>query len=201
MPGTLEGLRVVDLTTVIMGPWAAQMMGDMGADVIKVETPNGDISRGMGPGRNKGMAACFLTTNRNKRSIVLDLTQKDGVKALRRLIGTADVFMHNFRPKVMEKFNLGYETFKDTNPELVYCAAYGFRADGPWANKPAYDDVIQTASGLCEMQELLSDQPRYVPTLMADKTSAYAVFSAILAFLQMKSFLFEIRNLTNFVSF
>ena len=181
MPGTLEGIRVIDLTTVIMGPWAAQMMGDMGADVIKVETPNGDISRGMGPGRNKGMAACFLTTNRNKRSIVLDLTQKDGVKALRRLIGTADVFMHNFRPKVMEKFNLGYETFKDTNPELIYCGAYGFRADGPWANKPAYDDVIQTASGLCEMQELLSDQPRYVPTLMADKTSAYAVFSAILA--------------------
>ena len=181
MSGTLEGIRVVDLTTVIMGPWAAQMMGDMGADVIKVETPNGDISRGMGPGRNKGMAACFLTTNRNKRSIVLDITQDDGVKALRRLIDTADVFMHNLRPKVMKKFNLGYETFKKTNPELVYCGAYGFRADGPWADKPAYDDVIQTAAGVCDMQKLLSDQPRYVPTLMADKTSAYAVFSAILA--------------------
>ena len=181
MPGTLEGIRVIDLTTVIMGPWAAQMMGDMGADVIKVETPNGDISRGMGPGRNKGMAACFLTTNRNKRSIVLDITQDDGMKALRRLIETADVFMHNFRPKVMKKFNLGYETFKETNPDLVYCGAYGFRADGPWADKPAYDDVIQTATGICEIQQLLSDQPRYVPTLMADKTSAYAVFSAILA--------------------
>ena len=181
MVGTLEGIRVVDLTTVIMGPWAAQMMGDMGADVIKVETRGGDISRGMGPGRNKGMAACYLTSNRNKRSVVLDLTQDEGLSALRRLIDTADVFMHNFRPKVINKFNLGYETFKDANPELVYCGAYGFRADGPWANKPAYDDIIQTAAGYCDMQELISDQPRYVPSLIADKTSSYAVFSAILA--------------------
>ena len=181
MVGTLEGIRVVDLTTVIMGPWAAQMMGDMGADVIKVETRGGDISRGMGPGRNKGMAACYLTSNRNKRSVVLDLTQDEGLSALRRLIGSADVFMHNFRPKVINKFNLGYETFKDANPELVYCGAYGFRADGPWANKPAYDDIIQTAAGYCDMQELISDQPRYVPSLIADKTSSYAVFSAILA--------------------
>jgi len=181
MVGTLEGIRVVDLTTVIMGPWAAQMMGDMGADVIKVETRGGDISRGMGPGRNKGMAACYLTSNRNKRSVVLDLTQDEGLSALRRLIDTADVFMHNFRPKVINKFNLGYETFKDANPELVYCGAYGFRADGPWANKPAYDDIIQTAAGYCDMQELISDQPRYVPSLIADKTSSYAVFSAVLA--------------------
>ena len=181
MVGTLEGIRVVDLTTVIMGPWAAQMMGDMGADVIKVETRGGDISRGMGPGRNKGMAACYLTSNRNKRSVVLDLTQDEGLSALRRLIDTADVFMHNFRPKVINKFKLGYETFKDANPELVYCGAYGFRADGPWANKPAYDDIIQTAAGYCDMQELISDQPRYVPSLIADKTSSYAVFSAILA--------------------
>ena len=181
MSGALEGLRVVDLTTVIMGPWAAQMMGDMGADVIKVETRQGDISRGMGPARNKGMAACYLTTNRNKRSVVLDLTQPEGLRALRKLIDSADVFMHNFRPKVMKKFDLGYETFKDTNPELVYCGAYGFRADGPMADKPAYDDIIQTAAGVCEMQTIVSDQPRFVPTLMADKTCAYAVFSAILA--------------------
>ena len=181
MTGTLEGIRVVDLTTVIMGPWAAQMMGDMGADVIKVETHGGDISRGMGPGRNRGMAACYLTTNRNKRSVVLDLTQEEGMTALRRLIDTADVFMHNFRPKVMNKFNLGYDTFKDTNPELVYCGAYGFRADGPMADKPAYDDVIQTAAGVCDVQALISDQPRYVPTLIADKTSAYAVFGAVMA--------------------
>ena len=123
------------------------MMGDMGADVIKVETHQGDISRGMGPARNKGMAACYLTTNRNKRSIVLDLTQPEGLRALRKLIDSADVFMHNFRPKVMRKFDLGYETFKDTNPELVYCGAYGFRGDGPMADKPAYDDIIQTAAG------------------------------------------------------
>lgn len=181
MTGTLDGLRVVDLTTVIMGPWAAQMLGDMGADVIKVETPAGDISRGMGPGRNKGMAACYLTTNRNKRSIVLDLTQADGIAALRRLIGTADVFMHNLRPKVMNKFGLGYESFKADHPDLIYCGAYGFRAEGPLADKPAYDDVIQTAAGVTDLNVLLADEPRYVPTLIADKTAAYAVFSAILA--------------------
>ena len=98
MTGTLDGLRVSDLTTVVMGPWAAQMLGDMGADVIKVETPTGDISRAMGPSRNKGMAAVYLTTNRNKRSIVLDLNQEAGLTALRRLIDKADVFMQNFRP-------------------------------------------------------------------------------------------------------
>ena len=181
MTGTLDGIRVIDLTTVVMGPWAAQMLGDMGADVIKVETPTGDISRAMGPSRNKGMAAVYLTTNRNKRSIVLDLNQEAGLTALRRLIDKADVFMHNFRPKGINKFGLGYETFKDTNPDLIYCGAYGFRAEGPLADKPAYDDIIQTAAGLCDLMTLISDHPRYVPTLIADKTAAYAVFSAILA--------------------
>lgn len=181
MPGTLEGVRVVDLTTVIMGPWAAQMMGDMGADVIKVETHAGDISRGMGPGRHKGMAACYLTTNRNKRSIVLDITQDAGMAALRRLIDTADVFMHNFRPKVMNKFNLGYETFKETNPNLIYCGAYGFRSGGPRADKAAYDDVIQSGAGICELLSGIAGAPRYVPTLIADKTGSYAVFGAIMA--------------------
>ncbi len=181
MPGTLEGIRVVDLTTVLMGPWAAQMMGDMGADVIKVETPGGDISRAMGPGRNPGMAAVFMTTNRNKRSIVLDLTRDEGMQALRRLIATADVFMHNFRPKVMNKFGLDYASFKEDHPELVYCRAYGFRSDGPMADKPAYDDVIQTAAGFTDLMMLFADQPRYLPTLMADKTSSYAVLSAVLS--------------------
>ncbi len=181
MNGTLDGIRVVDLTTVIMGPWAAQMLGDMGADVIKVETHQGDISRGMGPGRNPGMAACYLTSNRNKRSIVLDLTQADGLRALRRLIATADVFMHNLRPRVMHKFGLGYDSFKADHPNLIYCGAYGFRAEGPLADKPAYDDVIQTAAGVCDMQTLVAGTPRFVPTLIADKTSAYAVLSAVLA--------------------
>ena len=181
MTGTLDGIRVVDLTTVVMGPWAAQMLGDMGADVIKIETPTGDIARGMGPGRNKGMAAVFLTTNRNKRSIVLDLTKDAGLKALRKIIATADVFMHNLRPKVMNKFGLAYETFTDTNPDLIYCGAYGFRAEGPLADKPAYDDVIQTASSICDMMSIIAGHPRFVPTLIADKTSAYAMLASILA--------------------
>ena len=181
MAGALDGIKVIDLTTVVMGPWAAQMLGDMGADVIKVETPTGDISRAMGPYRNKGMAAVFLTTNRNKRSIVLDLNHSAGLKALRRLIDKADVFMHNLRPKIMNKFGLGYDTFREKNKDLVYCASYGFRADGPLGDKPAYDDVIQTAAGVCDLMTLFGGQPRFVPTLFADKTAAYAVFSAILA--------------------
>ena len=181
MKGALDGIRVVDLTTVILGPWASQMMGDMGADVIKVETLDGDITRKLGPHRNEGMAALFLATNRNKRSIALDLNQPEGLEALLAVIKTADVFIHNLRPKVCARLGLGYERFEKEQPDLVYCATYGFRADGPMADKPAYDDVIQAASGLADLQAAVSDQPRYVPTVMADKTTAYNVVSAVLA--------------------
>ena len=181
MAGTLEGIRVVELTTVILGPWASQMLGDMGADVIKIETPGGDTTRHLGPHRNEGMASLFLATNRNKRSIVLDLTQETGREALFKVIATADVFLHNMRPKVARKLGLEYEKFEEAYPDLVYCATYGFRRDGPLADKPAYDDIIQAASGLADLQTITSDQPRYVPTIMADKTTAYNVVSAILA--------------------
>ena len=173
MAGTLDGIRVVELTTVIMGPWATQILGDMGADIIKVETPQGDTTRASGPKRNPGMGSLFLSTNRNKRSIVLDLTQPDGREALFKIIRTADVFVHNLRPKVCSKLGLEYDKFKDEFPDLIYCAAYGFRADGPLADKPAYDDIIQAASGITDLMTIASDQPRYVPTIMADKTSSY----------------------------
>ncbi|MBT5264626.1 MAG: CoA transferase [Rhodospirillaceae bacterium] len=186
MSGTLDGIRVIDLSTVIMGPWAAQMLGDMGADVIKVETPGGDSTRQMGPRRNEGMASVFLGTNRNKRSIVIDLSKEGGREALFKVVGTADVLMHNFRPKVAAKLGLEYEDFAEKFPDLIYCAAYGFRSDGPMANNPAYDDVIQAASGIADLQTVTSDQPRYVPTVMADKTTAYNVVSAILAGLLKK---------------
>ena len=179
--GALDGIRVVDLTTVILGPWATQMLGDMGADVIKVETLDGDITRKLGPHRNEGMAALYLATNRNKRSIALDLNRPEGMEALLAIIKTADVFIHNLRPKVCARLGLGYERFAQNQPDLIYCATYGFRADGPMADKPAYDDVIQAASGLADLQAAVSDQPRYVPTVMADKTTAYNVVSAVLA--------------------
>lgn len=181
MKGALDGIRVVDLTTVILGPWASQMMGDMGADVIKVETLDGDITRKLGPSRHPGMAALYLAANRNKRSIALDLNRPEGMDALLAVIKTADVFIHNLRPKVCTRLGLGYERFVQTQPDLIYCATYGFRADGPMADKPAYDDVIQAASGLADLQAAVSDQPRYVPTVMADKITAYNVVSAVLA--------------------
>ena len=181
MSGALDGIRVVDLSTVVMGPWATQMLGDMGADVIKVETPGGDIARGMGPYRNAGMAAVYLSINRNKRSVVLDLTTDAGREALFRIVATADVFLHNMRPRIAEKFGVNYEPFVARQPRLIYCAAYGFRRDGPLADKPAYDDIIQAACGIADLQSVTSDQPRFVPTIMADKTTAYNVAVAILA--------------------
>ncbi|MBH68078.1 MAG: CoA transferase [Rhodospirillaceae bacterium] len=181
LPGTLDGIRIVDLTTVILGPWAAQTLGDMGADVIKVETPQGDVTRNMGPKKNPGMAAVFLSTNRNKRSIVLDLRTREGRDALLKIVDTADVFMHNMRPKVAAKLELSYERFSANNPSLIYCAAYGFRADGPRANDPAYDDIIQAASGIASLQQVVSDQPRFVPTIVADKTTSYNLLGAILS--------------------
>ncbi len=181
MAGALDGIRVVELTTVILGPWAAQMLGDMGADVIKIETPTGDTTRQLGPRRNEGMASLFLAANRNKRSVVLDLTQDAGQEVLDKVIATADVFVHNMRPKVARKLGLTYERFSAINPDLIFCATFGFASDGPFADKPAYDDVIQAASGLADLQAVASDQPRFVPTIMADKTSAYNVLTAILA--------------------
>jgi crotonobetainyl-CoA:carnitine CoA-transferase CaiB-like acyl-CoA transferase len=181
MSGALDGIRVVELTTVILGPWAAQMLGDMGAEVIKVETPAGDIMRQTGPRRNENMAALFLASNRNKRSLVLDLTRPAGLEALYRVVGTADVFLHNLRPKVAAKLGLDYARFAARFPRLVYCATYGFRREGPFADRPAYDDIIQAACGLSDLLHSTVGQPRYVPTVIGDKTTAYNVVWAVLA--------------------
>lgn len=183
MAGALDGVRIVDLTTVILGPWATQMLGDMGADVIKVETHHGDTTRYTGDCRNKGMAAFFMSTNRNKRSVILDLSQQEGREALFQLVGTADVFVHNMRPAIAAKLGLDDEKFTQAYPGLVYVKTYGFRGDGPMANKPAYDDVIQAASGITDLQTVISEgeEPRYVPSIMADKTSSFHVVSSVLA--------------------
>ncbi len=183
MTGALDGIRIVDLTTVILGPWATQMLGDMGADVIKVETHQGDTTRHTGDKRNPGMAAFFMATNRNKRSVILDLRKDKGREALFRLVGSADVFVHNMRPAIAAKLGLDEARFMAAYPKLVFVKTYGFRGDGPMANKPAYDDVIQAASGITDLQTVTSEgaEPRYVPTIMADKTSSFHVVSAVLA--------------------
>lgn len=186
MSRPLSGVRVVDLSSVVMAPWASQMLADMGADVIKVEPPGGDLTRQMGPRKNPGMAAVFLGTNRNKRSVVLDLQHAEGLEALKQLLRGSDALLHNWRPKVAHKLRLRYEDLKDEFPSLVYCAAYGFRKEGPLANEPAYDDIIQAASGMADLMSAICDQPRYVPSIVADKISAYAVCTGMLAALFQK---------------
>jgi crotonobetainyl-CoA:carnitine CoA-transferase CaiB-like acyl-CoA transferase len=187
MSGPLSGVRVVDCTTVVLGPWAAQQLGDLGADVVKVEPPEGDTTRQLGPMRNPAMGAFYLAVNRNKRSIVLDLKQEAARRVLLRLAEGADVLLHNYRPQAARRLGMSYETFRAVNPSIVYVGTYGFRAAGPYGEKPAYDDIIQAASGLASAQASLMGEPRYVPTIVADKTSSMTVLAAVLAALYHKA--------------
>ncbi|MGE3537029.1 MAG: CaiB/BaiF CoA transferase family protein [Candidatus Tectimicrobiota bacterium] len=170
-PGPLTGVRVIDLTTVMFGPYCTQIMGEMGADVIKVESPEGDIGRQTGVSRSKGMSAAHLMKGRNKRSIVLDLKQGAGLAALERLTKTADVFVHNMRPQAARKLGIDYAAVSAWNSTLIYVAATGFGEDGPYAERPAYDDLIQGMSGVAALYGMVTGEPRYAPTVMADKTS------------------------------
>jgi crotonobetainyl-CoA:carnitine CoA-transferase CaiB-like acyl-CoA transferase len=187
MSGPLNGIRVVDCSTVVLGPWAAQQLGDLGADVIKVEPPEGDTTRQLGPMRNPDMGAFFLAVNRNKRSIVLDLKKEDARRVLLRLATDADVLLHNYRPQAAKRLGMSYETFRAVNPGLIYVGTYGFRASGPYGAKPAYDDIIQAVSGVAAAQGSLFGEPRYVPTIVADKTSSMTVLAAMLAALYHKA--------------
>src|SRR5207253_842800 len=187
MPGPLNGVRVVDCPTVVLGPWAAQQLGDLGAEVIKVEPPEGDTTRQLGPMKNRDMGAFYLAVNRNKRSIVLDLKQESARRVLLRLTERADVFLHNYRPRAAKRLGLSYEMFQAVNPGIIYVGTYGFRAAGPYGEKPAYDDIIQAASGIASLQSALVGEPRYVPTIVADKTSSTSVLTAVLAALYHKA--------------
>ncbi|MGE0583223.1 MAG: CaiB/BaiF CoA transferase family protein [Steroidobacteraceae bacterium] len=181
MPGPLHGIRVVELTSVVLGPWACQFLGDMGADVVKVEAPRGDSNRTLGASRHPGMAALYLTCNRNKRSLVLDLKVPGAREALLKLVATADVFVHNNRPQVMTKLGLEYADLKKVNPRIIYCGAYGYSKKGPYGAKGALDDSIQAASGIAMLNKLVLGEPRYLPTVVADKTTAMTVVYAVLA--------------------
>jgi crotonobetainyl-CoA:carnitine CoA-transferase CaiB-like acyl-CoA transferase len=187
MSGPLSGVRVVDCTTVVLGPWAAQQLGDLGADVIKVEPPEGDTTRQLGPMRNPDMGAFYLAVNRNKRSIVLDLKQEAARRVLLGLAARADVLLHNYRPQAARRLGMSYETFRAVNAGLVYVGTYGFGAAGPYGEKPAYDDIIQAASGVASVQASIMGEPRYVPTIVADKTSSMTVLAAVLAALYHKA--------------
>ncbi len=229
LKGPLRGVRIVDLTTIVLGPSATQSLGDLGADVIKIEPPTWDPMREAGvlpvdakttlgdlhdrdraEGEGKGdcsadessdprseaadssgddsslgtadrrMGTIFLTNNRNKRSLVLDLKDPRGFEAMRRLLQGADVFVHNMRPAAIERLGLGYEAVREINPGIIHCGAYGYARKGPYAHKPAYDDLIQAVSGLAFLQASKGD-PAYVHSIVADKVTGLNVVVAILA--------------------
>jgi crotonobetainyl-CoA:carnitine CoA-transferase CaiB-like acyl-CoA transferase len=182
--GPLAGVRIIDLTTVAMGPYATQILGDMGAEVIKVESPEGDVFRYAAPQRNPGMGAAFLNLNRNKRSIAMDLKRLDEREKLIELVRGADVFVYNVRPQSMRKLGLDYETLSKVNPRIIYCGTYGFSEKGPYAGQPAFDDIIQAMSGIAALQGHNGDEgPEYMNTIIADKaaglTAAYAIAMAL----------------------
>lgn len=181
MSGPLSGIRVIDLTTVAMGPLASQWLGDFGADVIKVEPPEGDSTRQTGPSVEPGMAALFLSANRNKRSIVLDLKSEPGRAALLTLIDGADVFMHNIRPQKLAKLGLGPDVLQGRNRQLIYAGLHGFGEAGPYGGRPAYDDIIQGLSGCADLMRRQSGEPKYFPAITADKTTGLIAAMAILA--------------------
>jgi crotonobetainyl-CoA:carnitine CoA-transferase CaiB-like acyl-CoA transferase len=181
MPGPLEGVRILELTSVVLGPWACQILGDLGAEIIKVEPPTGDSNRQLGPSRNPDMCALFLTCNRNKRSIVLNLKQDSGRAALLELAKRADVLVHNYRPASMQRLGIDYDTIKEINPRIVFCGTYGYSKNGPYGDKAAYDDSIQSASGVAMLQAMMGGEPRYLPTIVADKTTSLAVVYAVTA--------------------
>ncbi len=170
------------MTSVLMGPYATQMLGDYGADVIKVESPEGDITRQIGPLRSPDMGPVYLNCNRSKRSIVLDLKQAAGRDALLRLAATADALVYNVRPQAMARLKLGYDDVAAVNPRIVYAGLFGFGQDGPYAAKPAYDDLLQGSSGLSHLIARAGDGvPRYVPTALADRVVGLTAVGAILA--------------------
>ncbi len=181
MSGPLAGVKVLELTSVVLGPWACQMLADLGAEVIKVEPPRGDSNRSLGACRNPGMAALYLTCNRNKRSIVLNLKDPAARAVALELVKSVDVVIHNNRPQTMAKLGLDYDTLKAINPKLIYCGTYGYGKDGPYGERGALDDSIQAVSGIAMLNEMVLGEPRYLPTVVCDKTTAMQVVSAVTA--------------------
>nr|WP_314141216.1 CoA transferase [uncultured Rhodococcus sp.] len=179
--GPLAGVRVIELATVIMGPYAGQQFGDLGADVIKVESPDGDSTRGFEPSRHPGMGGPTLNLNRNKRSITLDLKSREDHATMLRLLDSADIFFTNVRPSALERLGLDPEILTARYPQLVLVQAQGFRTDSALRDNAAYDDIIQAASGLVALNEQVSGQPFYTPTVLADKVCGLMIVQSALA--------------------
>jgi len=181
MPGPLDGVRVIDLTAVISGPSATQVLGDQGADIIKVEAPGGDFARQVATGQ-EGFSAAFLNNNRNKRSIVLDLKTDKGMNTLFKLAAKGDVFIHNFRPGVVERLGIDEDAIRKINSSIIYVSIAGFGFDGPYAKKPVYDPLIQALSSLTTVQAGSDeDRPKLVRTILPDKLTGIQASQAIVA--------------------
>lgn len=185
MTGPLTGIRVLDMTSVLMGPYATSILGDMGADIIKLESPEGDLIRQVGPSRSGAMGGMFMHANRSKRSIAVDLKKPAGRDVALNLARTADVLVYNLRPQAMERLGLGYEAVAKERADIVYVGTFGFGQDGPYAAKPAYDDLVQ---GLCAVPALVAEAgdgtPRYAPINIADRVVGLHALVAILAALR-----------------
>jgi crotonobetainyl-CoA:carnitine CoA-transferase CaiB-like acyl-CoA transferase len=179
--GPLQGIRVVDLTSTLLGPYATQILADFGAEVIKVEAPDGDIRRQLGAKRHEGMTSQYLTVNRGKRNLVLDLKRPQAREVVLRLCAGADVFVHNSRREAMARLGLDYPAVAAANPRIVYCAAVGFGAGGPYAGKPAYDDLIQGLTALPALQERAGGIAGFVPMNLADRVCALALVNVLTA--------------------
>jgi len=177
----LKGIRVLDLTAVVLGPFATQYLGDFGADVIKVEPPSGDIFRYVRPSRSDDMGAGFLNLNRNKRAACLDLKDGSDKAQFFNLLAEADVLVHNMRPSAAERLGLGVAEIRAAYPRLVYCTAPGFGSRGSKASEPAYDDIIQGASGIADLNKGDDGAPRYVRTILSDKVSGLHLAMAVLS--------------------
>ena len=181
MAGALKGIKVLDLTSVGFGPYACQILGDYGAEIIKIESPDGDITRGIGPFRNNGMGHFFLNANRNKRSLVLDLKTAAAKKIFFSLVKGADVVMTSIRPAAMDRLGLGFKDCNKVNEKLIYVALVGFGQSGPYAKKPAYDDIIQGVSGMASMQGGRNGDPTFVNASICDKICSQIAAHATLA--------------------
>ena len=179
--GPLDGIRVLDLTSVVMGPLATQVLGDLGADVITIESGRGDTNRGMGPGPMRQLSDVSLNLLRNKRNVALDLKAPAGLAALLRITATCDVFVTNLRPGPLNRLGLGYDQIAAVRPDVVFCRAQGFRSDSPEADEPAYDDIIQAAGGVSDVVRRATGTPAMAPTLIADKVTGLVLTYAILA--------------------
>ena len=186
-PGPLDGVRVVDLSSVIMGPFATQTLGDLGADVISLEGRQGDTNRSMGPGPAPGLSGTSLNLMRNKRSLGLDLKHTDGRRAFLRLVATADVMVTNLRPGPLGRLGLAYDDVRAVRSDIVFCQAHGYPSDHAKAEAPAYDDIIQSASAVGELFARQGHQPALLPTLVADKVAGLTIASAVLAGLYHRS--------------